>query len=49
MNLNPNLKIDSLPPEQAEAALTRLEEIKAQRAVENALAHYVPLRDMRQP
>jgi phage terminase large subunit-like protein len=37
-----NLDIDSLPPEQAEVALTRLEAIKAQRAVENALAHYVP-------
>src|SRR5262245_48963030 len=37
-----NLDIDSLPPEQAETALTRLEAIKAQRAVENALAHYVP-------
>src|SRR5262249_56495037 len=40
--MNLNLDIDSLPPEQAEAALTRLEAIKAQRAVENALAHYVP-------
>src|SRR5215831_17620765 len=36
------LDIDSLPPEQAEAALARLDAIKAQRAVENALAHYVP-------
>src|SRR5215813_13318616 len=40
--MNLKLDIDSLPPEQAEAALTRLEAIKAQRAVENALAHYVP-------
>src|SRR5215469_14292239 len=40
--MNLNLDIDSLPPEQAEAALTRLEAIKAQRAVENVLAHYVP-------
>ncbi len=40
--MNLNLDIDSLPPEQAETALTRLEAIKAQRAVENALAHYVP-------
>jgi len=40
--MNLNLDIDSLPPEQAEAVLTRLEAIKAQRAVENVLAHYVP-------
>src|SRR5215471_1205463 len=40
--MNLNLDIDSLPPEQAEVALTRLEAIKAQRAVENVLAHYVP-------
>src|SRR5215469_2269315 len=39
--MNLNLDIDSLPPEQAEVALTRLEAIRAQRAVENALAHYV--------
>src|SRR5262249_41172785 len=37
-----NLDIDSLPPEQVEAALARLDAIKARRAVENALAHYVP-------
>ena len=36
------IHIENLPPEQAEAALARLAEIKAQRAVENALAHYVP-------
>src|SRR5215831_6281713 len=40
--MNLNLDIDSLPPEQAEVALTRLEAIKAQRAVENALAPKVP-------
>src|SRR5262249_7521588 len=40
--MNLNLDIDSLPPEQAEAALIRLEAIKAQRAGENALAHYEP-------
>jgi phage terminase large subunit-like protein len=38
----PSFDIDNLPPEQAEAALARLEAIKTQRAVENALAHYVP-------
>src|SRR4029453_12675016 len=37
-----NLDIDSLPPEQVEAAITRLEAGKAQRAAENKLAHYVP-------
>jgi hypothetical protein len=37
-----NLDIDSLPPEQVEAAITRLEALKAQRAAENKLAHYVP-------
>ena len=42
MSLNLDIDIDSLPPEQAETALTRLEAIRAQRAVENALAHYVP-------
>src|SRR5262249_19775063 len=40
--MNQNLNIESLAPEQAETALARLEAIKAQRAVENALAHYVP-------
>src|SRR5262249_61139979 len=40
--MNLNLDIDSLPTEQVEAALTRLEAIKVQRAVENALAHYEP-------
>src|SRR5262249_62017339 len=34
--------IDTLPSEQAETVLARLEEIRAQRAIENALAHYVP-------
>ena len=29
-----NLDIDSLPPEQVEAAISRLEEMKAQRAAE---------------
>jgi hypothetical protein len=33
-----NLDIDSLPPEQVEAAITRLEMMKAQRAAENKLA-----------
>jgi 7-keto-8-aminopelargonate synthetase-like enzyme len=37
-----NLDIDSLPPEQAAAAIARLEAIKAQRAAENRLAHYQP-------
>ncbi len=37
-----NLDIDSLPPEQVEAAITRLEAVKAQRAAENRLAHYRP-------
>ena len=37
-----NLDIDSLPPEQVEAAITRLEAVKAQRAAENKLAHYRP-------
>jgi hypothetical protein len=37
-----NLDIDSLPPEQAAAAITRLEALKAQRAAENRLLHYVP-------
>jgi phage terminase large subunit-like protein len=36
------LDIDSLPLEQAEAAVARLEALKAQRAAENKLAHYVP-------
>jgi hypothetical protein len=31
-----------LPPEQVEAAITRLEAVKAQRAAENRLAHYRP-------
>src|SRR6476661_8610664 len=37
-----NLDIDSLPPEQVEAAITRLEAMKAQRAAENKLLHYRP-------
>jgi terminase large subunit-like protein len=37
-----NLDIDSLPPERVEAAITRLEAVKAQRAAENKLAHYRP-------
>jgi phage terminase large subunit-like protein len=37
-----NLDIDSLPPEKVEAAITRLEAVKAQRAVENRLARYRP-------
>jgi hypothetical protein len=37
-----NLDIDSLPPEQVEAVITRLEAVKAQRAAENKLAHYRP-------
>ena len=37
-----NLDIDSLPPEKVEAAITRLEAVKAQRAAENKLAHYRP-------
>src|SRR6516165_10028593 len=37
-----NLDIDSLPPEQVEAAITRLEAVKAQRAAENKLSHYRP-------
>src|SRR6185437_13083066 len=37
-----NLDIDSLPPEKVEAAITRLETMKAQRAAENKLAHYRP-------
>jgi hypothetical protein len=37
-----SLDIDSLPPEQVEAAITRLEAVKAQREAENRLAHYVP-------
>jgi hypothetical protein len=37
-----NLDIDSLPPEQVEAAISRLEAMKAQRAAENKLAHYRP-------
>ena len=36
------LDIDSLPLEQAEAAVARLEALKAQRAAENKLAHYRP-------
>src|SRR5262249_10117706 len=36
------IDIETLPPEQVEAALARLDAIKAQRAVENALAHYAP-------
>jgi hypothetical protein len=36
------LDIDSLPLERAEAAITRLEALKTQRAAENRLAHYVP-------
>ena len=37
-----NLDIDSLPPEKVEAAITRLEAMKTQRAAENKLAHYRP-------
>ena len=37
-----NLDIDSLPPEKVEAAISRLEAMKAQRAAENKLAHYRP-------
>jgi phage terminase large subunit-like protein len=37
-----NLEIDSLPTETIEAAITRLEAMKAQRAAENKLAHYRP-------
>ena len=37
-----NLDIDSLPPEKVEAAITRLEAVKTQRAAENKLAHYRP-------
>ena len=37
-----NLDIDSLPPDKVEAAITRLEAVKAQRAAENKLAHYRP-------
>ena len=36
------IDIDSLSPEQAEAAVARLEAVKAQRAAENKLAHYRP-------
>src|SRR5215475_13646881 len=37
-----NLDIDSLPPGKVEAAITRLEAVKAQRAAENKLSHYRP-------
>src|SRR5262245_24144484 len=37
-----NLDIDSLPPQRVEAAIARLEAVKAQRAAENKLAHYRP-------
>jgi phage terminase large subunit-like protein len=37
-----NLDINSMPPEQVEAAITRLEAVKAQRAAENKLSHYRP-------
>jgi phage terminase large subunit-like protein len=37
-----DIDIDSLSPEQAAAAITRLEVLKAQRAAENKLAHYRP-------
>jgi phage terminase large subunit-like protein len=37
-----NLDIDGLPAEKVEAAITRLEAMKAQRAAENKLAHYRP-------
>src|SRR6476469_4840869 len=37
-----NLDIDSLPPDKVEAAISRLEAMKAQRAAENKLAHYRP-------
>jgi len=37
-----NLDIDTLPPEKVEAAISRLEAMKAQCAAENKLAHYRP-------
>jgi phage terminase large subunit-like protein len=37
-----NLDIDSLPPAKVEAAISRLEAMKAQRAAENKLAYYRP-------
>jgi hypothetical protein len=37
-----SLDIDSLPPDKVEAAISRLEAMKAQRAAENKLAHYRP-------
>ena len=37
-----NIDIDSLPPDKVEAAITRLEAVKAQRVAENKLAHYRP-------
>jgi hypothetical protein len=40
--MNLNLDIDSLPPDKVEAAITRLEAVKAQRVAENKLAHYRP-------
>jgi phage terminase large subunit-like protein len=40
--MNPNLDIDTLPPEKIEAAITRLEAVKAQRVAENKLSHYRP-------
>src|SRR6476619_4727636 len=42
LGMSLNLDIDSLPPEKVEAAITRLEAMKAQRAAENKLAHYRP-------
>jgi phage terminase large subunit-like protein len=37
-----NIDINSLPPDKVEAAISRLEAVKAQRAIESKLAHYVP-------
>ena len=42
LGMSLNLDIDSLPPEKVEAAISRLEVMKAQRAAENKLAHYRP-------
>ena len=42
MAMSLNLDIDSLPPGKVEAAISRLEAMKAQRAAENKLAYYRP-------
>jgi phage terminase large subunit-like protein len=42
MAMSLSLDIDSLPTEKVEAAITRLEAMKAQHAAENKLAHYRP-------